>query len=140
MKQSFKGLSVPVIVKEVGFGMSAKTIKTLIETGVKYIDISGKGGTNFATIERMRNQEEHSIFEELGISTVDSLFNAQPFQSQVTLHASGGIRTPLDVIKAFVLGADAVGLSYYFLSLMTLEEKEMFATIEKFLLDLKNLC
>ena len=134
-----KRLSVPVIVKEVGFGMSAKTIKTLIETGVKYIDISGKGGTNFATIERMRNQEEHSIFEELGISTVDSLFNAQPFQSQVTLHASGGIRTSLDVIKAFVLGADAVGLSYYFLSLMTLEEKEMFATIEKFLLDLKKL-
>lgn len=139
IKAIVKAVNVPVIVKEVGFGMSKQTIQTLIECGVKYIDISGRGGTNFATIERMRNQEESSVFEELGISTVESLLYANEFKHKVKIYASGGVRNPLDVIKALILGADAVGLSYYFLTLTSLEEQEMFDSVEKFLDDLKKL-
>lgn len=134
-----KAIALPVIVKEVGFGMSSETIEHLISLGVKYIDISGRGGTNFATIERMRNQEESSIFEDLGISTYHSLLNAKTYKNGVKIYGSGGIRHPLDVIKALVLGADAVGLSYYFLSLTSLEEEEMYAQVDKFISDLKKL-
>src|SRR5690554_7089347 len=62
-----ENINVPVIVKEVGFGMSKKTIKTLIGLGVKYIDVSGRGGTNFAEIERKRNNDSDTTFDELGI-------------------------------------------------------------------------
>lgn len=130
---------VPVIVKEVGFGMSSETIKGLINLGVKHVDISGRGGTNFAVIERMRNQEEYSLFDELGISTIQSLFNAEAVKQEIKIHASGGVRNPLDVIKALILGADAVGLAYYFLALTSLEEQQMYNTIDKFLSDLRKL-
>ncbi len=134
-----KAVSVPVIVKEVGFGMSDKTIEHLISLGVKYIDVSGRGGTNFATIERMRNQEEPSVFEHIGISTVDSLLFANQYQDKVVIHASGGVRHPLDVIKCLVLGAQAVGLSYYFLNLTTLDDKQMFEALDRFVSDLNKL-
>ncbi len=139
IKAIVDGVSIPVIVKEVGFGMSKQTIQQLIELGVKYIDISGRGGTNFATIEKMRNQEEISVFETLGISTVNSLINAKEYHQLAHIYGSGGVRNPLDVIKALILGAEAVGLSYYFLSLTSLEEEEMYAQVDKFINDLKKL-
>ncbi|MGE4341666.1 MAG: type 2 isopentenyl-diphosphate Delta-isomerase [Bacilli bacterium] len=139
IKAIVNGLSLPVIVKEVGFGMSKETMQTLLDCGVKYIDISGRGGTNFAAIERMRNQDEVSVFEQLGISTVDSLMNAKAFEDHADIYASGGIRNALDVIKSLVLGAKAVGLSYYFLTLTSLEEVEMMERVESFLMDLTKL-
>jgi isopentenyl-diphosphate delta-isomerase len=139
IREIIKNLNVPVIVKEVGFGMSYQTIKTLVDLGVEYIDISGKGGTNFASIERMRNQEDFSVFEQLGISTYDSLRNAESFHLNVHIYASGGIRHALDVIKALVLGAEAVGLSYYFLNLTSLEEEEMYERVAQLLEDINKL-
>jgi isopentenyl-diphosphate delta-isomerase len=53
-----KNVGVPVIVKEVGFGMSKKALEELINIGVKTIDISGTGGTNFARIENFRRVED----------------------------------------------------------------------------------
>ncbi len=139
IKKIIEAIKLPIIVKEVGFGMSEKTLEDLAKIGVKYIDISGRGGTNFATIERMRNQEEYSVFEELGISSYQSLVNARALMSKTHIYASGGIRHPLDVIKALVLGAEAVGLSYYFLELLSLDEQHMYQKIDKFIADLQKL-
>ncbi|HEY8365104.1 MAG TPA: type 2 isopentenyl-diphosphate Delta-isomerase [Haloplasmataceae bacterium] len=109
-------ISIPIIVKEVGFGMSSRTIKQLIDIGVKYIDISGKGGTNFAKIENYRREDyKLSYLENWGQSTVASLLEAATFIDQVDIYASGGIRNPLDLVKALSLGAKAVGISGYFL-------------------------
>lgn len=124
-----KNLDVPVIVKEVGFGMSSDVIKRLENLGVKYIDCSGKGGTNFARIERKRNNDFDSTFENIGISTVASLKNAQ--NSNIIVHASGGIRNALDIYKALKLGATNVGLSNFFLKLTNLELSKAIEEVQK---------
>lgn len=114
-----KSVEVPVIVKEVGFGMSRKTIKQLKDIGVKTIDISGSGGTNFAKIENYRrSSNKYNYLENFGQSTVISLLEAQEFIKNTDIIASGGIRNPLDIVKALSLGAKAVGISGLFLNMV----------------------
>lgn len=109
-------LPVPVIVKEVGFGMEQTTIKQLIDLGVQYINVSGRGGTNFVHIENRRNHENNfDDFATLGQTSVESLFETRPFQNQLHVAASGGVVSALDVIKAGILGAQAVGIAGQFL-------------------------
>lgn len=105
-------LSVPVIVKEVGFGMSRETIQALLAIGVDSVDVSGRGGTNFAQIENAR-QATHALpfLNDWGQSTVISLLEASTIQQPFTCLASGGIRHALDIVKALSLGASAVGIS-----------------------------
>lgn len=111
------GLDVPVIVKEVGFGMSRTTINRLQEAGVKLINVSGRGGTNFAMIENRRNHQlDMADLDDWGQTTPESLLEAR--NADATIIASGGITCPLDVIKAGVLGARAVGVAGYFLNLL----------------------
>lgn len=136
IKDIVNNIKVPVIVKEVGFGMSKKTITTLENLGVKYIDVSGKGGTNFAFIERVRSKSQNMIFENVGISTVKSLENAK--DSKSTIFASGGIRNALDIYKALMLGASAVGLSKYFLNLTKYKDEVAFMKINNLINDLKK--
>lgn len=115
-------LPVPVIIKEVGFGMSAETMAKLQAIGVQAIDISGRGGTNFVTIENERRRDKaYDYLQGWGQSTVESLFESQAFQNELTILASGGIRNPLDVIKALRLGATAVGVSGQFLHMILKE-------------------
>lgn len=105
-------VNIPVIVKEVGFGMNRETISSLVELGVIYIDISGRGGTNFAEIEnRRRKDQEMDYMYTWGQSTVISLIESEPFQNSAHILASGGVTTPLDAVKCLALGARAVGLS-----------------------------
>ncbi|NLC66358.1 MAG: type 2 isopentenyl-diphosphate Delta-isomerase [Clostridium sp.] len=112
------GLDIPVIVKEVGFGMSSRTIKELVDMGVSTIDISGRGGTNFAKIENYRREKkEYNYLEYFGQSTVESLLEGGTYSAKVDIIASGGIRNPLDVVKSLSLGAKAVGLSAFILDL-----------------------
>lgn len=110
-------ISIPLIVKEVGFGMSKKTISQLMKIGVDMIDVAGQGGTNFAVIENQRRTQKLNSFDDWGISTVQSLINAKAYP-QAQIIASGGIRNPLDVVKSLALGAKIVGLSGYFLHLV----------------------
>lgn len=109
--RQFNQLDTNVIIKEVGFGMSTKTIQQLINLNTKIIDVSGKGGTNFVQIESERSHYQFDYLNQWGESTVTSLLNAQPMMNQATFIASGGIRNPLDIIKALMLGAKAVGVS-----------------------------
>lgn len=124
-----KGVKVPVIVKEVGFGMSYDTIQQLIDAGVSFVDISGHGGTNFISIENERRQfKDMDYLKDWGQSTVVSLLEARNLSSRVHVLASGGVRHPLDAIKALRLGAEAVGLSRPILKM--LHEEGVEATIE----------
>lgn len=107
---------VPVIVKEVGFGMAAETFAQLRAIGVQTVNVSGRGGTNFAMIENRRNHtDDFSDLADWGLTTPESLLESQPFQQDMTVIASGGVTSPLDVIKSGVLGASAVGVAGYFL-------------------------
>jgi isopentenyl-diphosphate delta-isomerase len=113
-----EGIQQPLIVKEVGFGMSRKTLIQLQKIGVSYVDVAGRGGTNFAVIENHRRQTPYASLNHWGLSTVESLLEVEGI-TNMTVFASGGIRQPLDAIKALALGAKAVGLSGYFLKLVT---------------------
>lgn len=105
-------LSVPVIVKEVGFGMSNETVTQLLARGVQAIDISGQGGTSFTQIENARRKKrELSFLDNWGQSTVLSLLESQSLQQEITILASGGIRQSLDIVKALSLGAKSVGVA-----------------------------
>lgn len=101
-----------LLIKEKSMGMSEKTIKKLVDAGVKYIDLSGAGGTNFIEMENLRNyRNDFSDLYSWGIPTAKSIINARNVDKNVKIIASGGIKTSLDIIKAFILGADYVGIS-----------------------------
>lgn len=109
-------INVPVIIKEVGFGMSAETIQKVKDIGIQYVDVSGRGGTNFADIENQRRPLKDMAFLNMwGQSTVQSLIEANLLATDIHVLASGGVKNPLDAIKCLVLGAEAVGLSGYVL-------------------------
>lgn len=110
-------LDLPVIVKEVGFGMSRTTIDRLKNVGVQLVNVSGRGGTNFAMIEDRRNHQlDLDDLADWGQTTPESLLEARG--NKATIIASGGITCPLDVVKAGVLGAQAVGVAGYFLNIL----------------------
>lgn len=111
-----EGVHVPVIIKEVGFGMSYETMRHLYDIGVRTIDVSGHGGTNFALIEDERaTATDFSFMADWGQSTAISLLEAQSLMKQMDIVASGGIKNPLQIIKALALGAKSVAVSGQFL-------------------------
>jgi isopentenyl-diphosphate delta-isomerase len=108
------GAGVPVIVKEVGFGLSRETLVRLRDMGVRAADVAGRGGTNFARIENdRRDRADYSFLEGWGQSTPACLLDAQG--TGIPVLASGGVRHPLDVLRGLALGAPAAGVSGLFL-------------------------
>ena len=111
-------LPVPVIIKEVGFGMTSQSIQELAELGATIVNVAGRGGTNFAMIEDRRNHEESfADLYDFGLTTPESLLEARRVAASTrpTILASGGITSPLDVMKSLALGAKAAGVAGYFL-------------------------
>ena len=109
---------VPVIVKEVGFGLSRRTIRELERTGVTAVDVAGAGGTDFIAIENERRpDQEYAYLSGWGQSAALCLLESLTGPDCVNLPvlASGGVRSPLDVVRALALGASAVGVSGHFL-------------------------
>jgi isopentenyl-diphosphate delta-isomerase len=105
-------VSVPVIVKEVGNGMSAETFVKLAAIGVPVVDVAGMGGTNFVTIENQRRPgQRFAQLEGWGQTTAVSLLEAQAFRGQFDLIGSGGVQTAMDAAKCLALGAKAVGVA-----------------------------
>ncbi|MFX3673957.1 MAG: type 2 isopentenyl-diphosphate Delta-isomerase [Paenisporosarcina sp.] len=104
-------ISVPVIVKETGFGLSREAIHKLKDLQLGGIDIGGFGGTNFAAIENERRKRQLEYFNNWGIPTAASLIEAKMEAPNVNIIASGGIQNPLDIVKSLSLGASAVGLA-----------------------------
>jgi isopentenyl-diphosphate Delta-isomerase len=105
-------VKVPVIVKEVGFGISYETAKKLHNVGVKYIDIGGKGGTNFIAIEDSRNKDvDYSFLKHWGIPTALSLLECKNASRDLYIICSGGITKAEEIIKAITMGAAITGIS-----------------------------
>lgn len=109
-------LEVPVVVKEIGMGISAPVAAALRGAGVRIIDTAGAGGTSWARIEAERadDVEIGELFADWGVPTADSI-RAVAALGDVTVIGSGGVRNGIDVAKAIALGADIVGLAYPFL-------------------------
>lgn len=139
LKNMINQSPIPVIVKEVGFGMDYYTIKTLVKLGAKTIDISGKGGTNFAYIENMRNPNPLNYLNHWGISTVNSLLESKPFQDKCEILASGGVRNALDIVKCLVLGAKGVGISRLLLDYLEYDDETVISKIEQLKTEIKKI-
>ncbi len=137
IKKIVNALKIPVIVKEVGNGMYRETIIALAESGVTYIDISGAGGTDFTKIELARNRRKSSPLTHFKLSTVNALIDAQNVPN-VIIHASGGIRNSLDIVKALSLNAAACGLARYFLALAKLNFKNATKQVDELIVNLKK--
>ncbi|GAB6152221.1 type 2 isopentenyl-diphosphate Delta-isomerase [Desulfosporosinus burensis] len=111
--------NVPVIVKEVGFGLSRETIKKIYDVGVRYIDTAGKGGTDFIKIETMRSGQDYlGNYQNIGISTAASLMEAQSLKLPLSILASGGFKGGSDVAGALALGAQLIGFAGHFLQVL----------------------
>lgn len=111
---------VPVIIKEVGFGLSRETIKKLYDVGVRYIDVSGHGGTDFIRIEYMRSGRDcREKFQNIGISTANSLIESLSLDLPILVLASGGFIGGSDVACALAFGAKLVGMADHFLRTLT---------------------
>lgn len=113
-------LSVPVVVKEVGNGISAVMAQRLIDAGVAAIDVAGAGGTSWAKVESERAQDNKQrrmgqVFADWGLPTAECLNSIRAVAPTIPLIASGGLRNGLDVAKAIALGADLAGLARPFL-------------------------
>ncbi len=105
---------LPVVVKEVGFGMSAHDVSLLAGAGIAAIDVAGSGGTNWALIEGERDAFAHEIaaaFSDWGQSTVQALGATRHAGFDGAVIASGGLWNGVDCAKCLALGADACGMA-----------------------------
>lgn len=112
-----KKSKVPVVIKEVGFGINAELTERLFEVGVAAVDVAGSGGTHWGWIEALRQDEDSierraiSAFSDWGQTTVDCLLQAQEKILFNPIWASGGVRNGVDSAKCLALGARAIGLA-----------------------------
>ncbi len=132
--QVCRALDVPVIAKEVGWGISAEAARMLWDAGITAIDVAGAGGTSWSQVERYRIFEERDrlvaeAFAEWGIPTATCLVAVRDagVPEGCKLFASGGIRNGVDAAKALALGADLVGMARPFLKAAALSAE---ATVE----------
>ena len=113
-------LAVPVIAKEVGWGISERTAKLLAECGVSAIDVAGAGGTSWSQVEMHRAPDEFTrqlaaTFVGWGIPTADSILNVKRAVPDMPIFASGGLKDGLDIAKCIALGASLGGMAGNFL-------------------------
>ena len=112
-------LGVPVVVKEVGSGISAEVARELERRGVAAVDVAGAGGTSWAAVEHYRALKAHDelrarlgqTFWDWGIPTAASVLEVA-CTTRLAVIASGGLRTGLDIAKCLALGADLAGLAW----------------------------
>ena len=115
-----RALPVPVIVKEVGWGISAASARHLVDAGVAVIDVAGAGGTSWTQVEMHRARTPHqaelaAAFLDWGIPTAVALREVHAALPGVPLIASGGLRSGVDLAKSIALGASLGGMAGPFL-------------------------
>lgn len=143
--QATRVLPVPVIVKEVGAGLSAAVARKLVEAGVQVIDVAGAGGTSWAAVEAERAASDHDravamAFADWGIPTASAVQAVRQALPGVTLIASGGVRDGVDAAKAIRLGADLVGQAAGVLEVATQSTEAVIEHFEVLLRQLRIAC
>jgi isopentenyl-diphosphate Delta-isomerase len=130
-----KQIGVPVIAKEVGWGISERTAKILVDCGVSAIDVAGAGGTSWSQVEMHRAPDEFTrqlaaTFVGWGIPTADSILNVKQVVPDMTVFASGGIRDGLDIAKCVALGATLGGMAGQFLKAAAISTENTVQTMQ----------
>ncbi len=131
-----RSLEVPVIAKEVGWGISGETAKRLKNVGIAAIDAAGAGGTSWTQVEMHRAENPSqallaSAFLEWGIPTAASIQQVGLATPDIPVFASGGIRTGLEIAKCIALGAKLGGMAGPFLKAAAQSTEEIIQTIQE---------
>jgi isopentenyl-diphosphate delta-isomerase len=143
LEQICNALGVPVLVKEVGSGISPLTAKRLVDAGVSAIDCGGRGGTSWGYIEGLRSVSEQTLdiaksFRDWGIPTAYSLSAIRKELPYCQLVATGGIRDGLTLGKALALGANMVGLGLPLMRAASDSEDKLHSVMESFVRGLQT--
>ena len=128
-------LEVPLMIKETGCGLSQADYRLLINCGIRYIDVAGRGGTSWSRIEHLCNKDDSNLglaFQDWGLSTVETLEEAKPFRNQLFLIAGGGIRSGIDLAKAMRLGASMGSAALPFLKAALESKNAVVKLIEEY--------
>jgi isopentenyl-diphosphate delta-isomerase len=128
-------IEVPVIAKEVGWGISERTAKVLANCGVAAIDVAGAGGTSWSQVEMYRSPDEFSralaeSFIDWGIPTADSILNVKKVAPELLVFASGGLKNGLDIAKCVALGATLGGMAGNFLKAAAISTEKVIEIIK----------
>ncbi len=113
-------LPVPVIAKEVGWGISERGARILVDAGVAAIDVAGAGGTSWTQVESYRLDDDRQrrvakAFRDWGIPTSESIQMVRRAFPDLPIIASGGLRDGVDIAKCIALGAEIGGMAGLFL-------------------------
>jgi isopentenyl-diphosphate delta-isomerase len=127
-------VGVPVIAKEVGWGISERTARLLIQCGVAAIDVAGAGGTSWSQVEMVRApnrflRELALAFVDWGIPTAESIRLVRRVAPDLPIFASGGLRNGLDIGKCLALGATLGGMAAGFLKAATVSTEAVIEVI-----------
>jgi isopentenyl-diphosphate delta-isomerase len=137
-----RDLGVPVLVKEVGWGISGSVARRLEAAGVSAIDVQGAGGTSWARVEGLRAPTERlraaaDAFAGWGIPTPECIVQVRATCPDMPIIAGGGIRTGVDIAKALALGADLASAAHPFLEPATRSVEAVVDRIEQFVFELR---
>lgn len=138
-------LDVPVIVKEVGAGISKEVAVKLEVSGVSAINVAGAGGTSWAGVEKLRAEASNNdlkihlgeIFWDWGIPTAASLIEVKK-TVKVPIIASGGLRNGIEMAKCIVLGASMCAMAYPFLLKAAESKEQLFNFADTVIAELKS--
>jgi len=130
-------LDVPVIAKEVGWGISGKSAKILADCGVAAIDVAGAGGTSWSQVEMHRAPDEFlrdlaGSFIGWGIPTAESIIMVREAIPRLPIFASGGLKDGIDIAKCIALGATLGGMAGPFLRAAAISPAKIQQVIELF--------
>ena len=129
-------LETPVIVKEVGWGISEQAARRLAGAGVAAIDVAGSGGTSWSQVEMFRAPDDlhrrvAAAFRDWGLPTSESIQLVKRAAPDLPVIASGGLRSGIDIAKAIALGASIGGLASPFLKAATISADAVMDVLEE---------
>jgi isopentenyl-diphosphate Delta-isomerase len=145
IKEICSNFEIPIIVKEVGAGISMDVAKRLQTAGVSAINVAGSGGTSWAGVEKLRAETAHDsnkinlgeLFWDWGIPTAVSLMEVRK-SVNIPVIASGGIRNGLEIAKCIALGADMCGMAFPFLRHASKSLESLYEFTNRILTELRS--
>lgn len=127
----------PVIVKEVGCGISGDVAVRLEKAGVAAIDVAGAGGTSWVKVDSIITGKPFDNFYDWGIKTAECLEQCL-LRVKVPVIASGGIRTGVDAAKALAMGASLAGIGLPLLKPATRSSGAVKSALEHIIMELET--
>jgi isopentenyl-diphosphate Delta-isomerase len=145
IKEICTNFDIPIIVKEVGAGISMEVAERLQSAGVSAINVAGSGGTSWAGVEKLRAETAHDfnkinlgeLFWDWGIPTAVSLIEVRK-SVKIPVIASGGIRNGLEIAKCIALGANMCGMAFPFLRHASKSLENLYEFTNRTLIELRG--